>query len=198
MRDFSLYRLRLHHFGYIFFEPEYYFLFQSRYIRLRDAENVRNFLLRFFGRTAETEPHLHDDALAARQAIERLAQQLMLGLRFKFLADGIGLGAEYIRHYKFVALSVHVERLVKRNFGAQTNYSAQVHQYLVFDTARRISRELDVFVGIERIYRFNQSYSAYRDQVLYVYARIVELARNINYKPEIMFYKRGFDLGIGL
>ena len=71
-------------------------------------------------------------------------------------------------------------------------------EYFVFYAPRGVSCELYIFIGVERVNRLNQPYSAHRNEVLDVHARVVELAGDINHKPKIAFYKGVFRARLSL
>src|SRR5699024_6667963 len=97
----------------------------------------------------------------------------------------VGFGAKYVGEQEHIALPIHVERLVQTHLCFQARGLSQMHEDLVLYAPRGECGEFYVLVGLEAAHRLDQPDSAYRDEVLKVYARVVEAFCYVDYKAEI-------------
>lgn len=109
--------LLLHPPHHILFHPFHNALFQSRNIRLRDAEQIRHLFLRMFFSICQAEPHTDDGFLALRQAVECPMQQLPIHIVFYRPNDAVGFCAENVRQQQFVSIPVRAQRFIKGHLG---------------------------------------------------------------------------------
>lgn len=78
-----------------------------------------------------------------------------------------------------------------------TGALAYVHQYLVFDAARRVGRELDVLVGTESVDCLDKPDRAYRNQILDTGSGVLELLRYVYDQTQIVLDQTAARVSLG-
>ena len=146
----------------------------------------------------QAEAQDHDAPVAFAEAREGGIEEIQVNGILDIAADDVVIGAEHIPEQQLVAVPIDVEGLVKADLQLQSVGLAEEHEYLVFDAARSIGCELDIFIGAEGVDGFDEPDSAYRDEVIYLYARIFEFFCDIDDEAEVMLDKPAAGFRIAL
>lgn len=87
----------LHHFAYFLFQPPHNLFFQSGNIGLRNPQNIRHLLLRFFLCFRQnTKAHFYNPPLPSAQLLHGILQKLSVNLILNILRDDIVLRPQNI------------------------------------------------------------------------------------------------------
>ena len=146
----------------------------------------------------QAEAQYHDAPVAFAEAREGGIEEIQVNGILDIAADDVVIGAEHIPEQQLVAVPIDVEGLVKADLQLQSVGLAEEHEYLVFDAARSIGRELDIFIGAEGVDGFDEPDSAYRDEVIYLHARVFEFFCDIDDEAEVMLDKPAAGFRIAL
>ena len=126
----------LHHFAYFLFQPPHNLFFQSGNIGLRNPQNIRHLLLRFFLCFRQnTKAHFYNPPLPSAQLLNGILQKLSVNLILNILRDDIVLRPHNIGKQQLISFPVHIQRLINGNLCFRLAVSSQIHQNFIFDTA---------------------------------------------------------------
>lgn len=175
---------------YLIFEFCDALFFDSRYVGLRDAEQVGDLFLRHLATAVKPETKPDNQPFALGELVDRFANDAALFKAFELVGNAVLLAAENVRKEQFVAVPVDVERLVDRDLAFRAAALSYIHKYLVFDTARGVGRELDATFGVEGVYRLDKPYRAYRNEILHADPGAFKLFRDIDDEPQIVLDER--------
>ena len=82
-------------------------------------------------------------------------QQLTVHFRLNGAHDKIRVRSQHVGQKQFVPIPVSIQRFIKGDLYLLIGDLAQVHEYLVFNTARGICSQFDPFGYLERLHRFD-------------------------------------------
>ena len=125
-------------------------------------------------------------ALALGKSADRVHQQLAVDIVLNGAQDKVLVGAENVGEQQLVSVPVGVERLVKADLGLLRRGLAQVHEYLIFNAARGVGRELDVLVAAVRVHCLDEPDRTDGDEVFDVDAGVFKPARDVGDKPQVV------------
>ena len=160
-------------------------------------EGLGDLLLRVFPAAAEPEAHGHNDPFPFLKRVDGSVETAALILALKVAVDILRLAAEDIGEQQLVAVPVGVERLVKADLGLLRRSLAQMHEYLIFNAARGVGRELDVLVAAVRVHCLDEPDRTDGDEVFDVDAGIFKPARDVGDKPQVVLNERAQARNLG-
>ena len=106
--------------------------------------------------------------------------------------DGIRVRAQNVREQQLVAVPIGVDRLVERDLRLLPRNLSDIHQDLVFDTARGVRRKLDVPVDAEGGYRLDKPDRPDGNEILHADSRVFKTPGQIHDQPQIALNERLF------
>ena len=187
----------LSHLRHVLLQPVQDSLFKSGDIALADAHDIRHLLLRLFRAAAQPEAQAHDLLFPCGELGEGAGEHLPLDRLLDGAIHHVALRAEDIRKQQLVSVPVGVERLVKADLGLLRRGLAQVHEYLIFNAARGVGRELDVLVAAVGVHRLDEPDRTDGDEVFDVDAGIFKPARDVGDKPQVVLNERAQARNLG-
>ena len=140
--------------------------------------------------STEAKAQRDDCSLPRGQLVDRVHQELAVDIVLNGLQDKVLVGAENVGEQQLVPVPVGVERLVKADLGLLRRGLAQVHEYLIFNAARGVGRELDVLVAAVRVHCLDEPDRTDGDEVFDVDAGIFKPARDVGDKPQVVLNER--------
>lgn len=154
-----------------------------RYVAARDAELFGNFPLRpLLAALLQAETANDNLFLPFVENVQVAVNFALLDFKLHLLYHFVGFGAQNIDQCNFVSFFIGANRIVKRDVLARFLKRSQMHQNFIFYAAGGECRQFRPFAGLEAFDRFDQADRSDGDQVLQVFAGIVELLEVVNMK----------------
>ena len=122
--------------------------------------------------------------------IHRIQQQIALHLLLQPMVHGILFAAQNIGEKQFIAIPVHIQRIVDRNLIFLLGTLAQIHQNLIFNATGCIRRQLDLALRAKGIHRFDEADGPDGNQILHICRAGFELLCNIYHQAQVVGNQR--------
>lgn len=156
-------------------------LLDPRHIGAGDAELAGNFpLCALVSAAVQAESPSDDLLLAFVENVQVSVYFTFLDFQLHFIDHFVRLGSENILQRNFIALFIRADRIGQRNIFARLFERPQMHQDLVLDTTSRECGELRAFAGLKALNGLDEADRADRNQILEIFAGIVELLEVVN------------------